>query len=217
MNKIYLCPSMMCANFDDLKSEVNKLDLAGVDIFHIDIMDGTFVPNFAMGIGDIEAVRRNTTKPLDVHLMVSNPGRYIDLFLNMGVDIIYVHPESDPYIVRTIQKIKQSGVKVGIALNPETSIESVQYLLPMVDIVLIMTVPPGFSGQKYLNYIDEKIKYVAKYKAKHDFKIFVDGAISANKIKTLRKIGVDGFVLGTSALFNKEEDYSELIEQYRKY
>ncbi|MFM1524351.1 MULTISPECIES: ribulose-phosphate 3-epimerase [Helcococcus] len=215
MTEKYICPSMMCANFDNLKDEVSKLDEAGIDIFHIDIMDGQFVPNYGMGLQDIQSIRRSTNKKIDVHLMTMNPGNYIDLFVDLGVDIIYIHPESEIHPARTLSKIKEAGKISGIAINPGTSLSSVKDLLNLIDYLMIMTVNPGFAGQKYLDYVDEKIEEAVKLKEKYHYKIFVDGAISPEKIENLSKKGVEGFVLGTSSLFGKEKSYSEIILELR--
>lgn len=215
MANIKICPSLMCANFDNLKDEVVSLDKAGADIFHIDIMDGNFVPNFGMGLQDINTVRRNTNKEIDVHLMSINATDHIELFKNAGVDIVYVHSEGDPLISTTLAKIKENGMKVGLVVSPGTSVYSIKELLNLADIVLVMTVNPGFAGQKYLDYVDEKIFKLAELKSKYNFEIFVDGAISEEKVNYLKTKGVDGFILGTSALFGKDESYEEIIKRLK--
>ncbi|ECJ9745152.1 ribulose-phosphate 3-epimerase [Listeria monocytogenes] len=211
MKNILICPSMMCADFANLKQEVEVLDQAGSDIFHIDIMDGLFVPNFGMGLQDFEEIRKRTEKLVDVHLMIMNPGNYVETFADMGADIIYIHPEADIHPSRTLDKIRQKGKKAGIAINPGTSVETVKELLRLVDYVMIMTVNPGFAGQAYLEYIDEKIAELITAKANYSFEIMVDGAIAPNKIVKLSKMGVKGFVLGTSSLFGKSANYKEII------
>lgn len=210
-----LCPSMMCAPCDSLAREVRALDEAGADVFHCDVMDGRFVPNFALGMGDIRCIRENTQKLVDVHLMVEDPGRYVGLFSELGVDILYVHPEADREVVRTLMKIRLSGSRAGIALNPGTSLDTVKELLSLVDYLMIMTVMPGFSGQKYLPFVDEKLFEAARYKSRYPFRLMVDGAISPETVQRLSGMGVDGFVLGTSALFGKQEGYATLIEKLR--
>ena len=124
-----LCPSMMCADYGRLKEEVQALDRAGVDIFHCDVMDGSFVPNMTMGIMDIRTIRRFTQKPIDVHLMVENPGEKVDWFLDAGANLVYIHPESERYVVKTLAHIKERGAAAGIAINPDTSVASISELL----------------------------------------------------------------------------------------
>lgn len=206
---------MMCANFGELKKEVQELSEANVDIFHIDIMDGNFVPNFGMGLQDLQFIRSTTDKLIDVHLMIQNPGNYVEMFADLGADIIYFHPEADIHPLRTIDKIKNKGKKVGIAINPGTSVAFISELLPTADYVMVMTVNPGFAGQTYIKTVDKKIEELIKLKKEHRFEIFVDGAISEERISTLSNIGVDGFVLGTSALFNKNEDYKTLVRKIK--
>lgn len=207
------CPSMMCSNFNNLQNEVKSLDNAGADIFHIDIMDGNFVPNFGMGIQDIQTIRKNTNKLIDAHLMIINPGNYIKLFANLGVDIIYVHPEADTQITRTLDTIKELNIKSGIAINPGTPVSQIEELLPLVDYIMIMTVNPGFSGQKYLKFVENKIKKIVDLKNYYNYKIIIDGAVSEEVIEQLTKYEIDGFVLGTSTLFNKEETYSKILSR----
>lgn len=217
MSELLICPSMMCANYGNLQKEVKELDEAGTDVFHIDFMDGSFVPNFGMGLQDFEYIRSATTKLVDVHLMIDNPSEYVEFFADKGADIIYIHPEVDMHPARTLDKIRQKEKMAGIAINPGTSIESIRELLSLTDYVMVMTVNPGFAGQKYLPYVDDKINRLIELKDKFDFEIMVDGAISPEKIQKLSKKGVKGFVLGTSALFGKEKSYKELIAEYKNY
>lgn len=211
-----LCPSMMCANFDELKNEVEALDKAGADIFHCDIMDGTFVPNITMGIGDIKTIRRHTKKLIDCHLMIENPLQKVDWFIDAGADLIYIHPESERYVVKTLAHIKERGKLAGIAVNPDTSIETIQEVLNLCDYVMVMTVNPGFAGQKFIDFTRNKINKLIKLKKEYDFKIIVDGACSPDVIKELGNLGCDGFVLGTSALFNQGKSYQELIGELKE-
>ena len=210
-----LCPSMMCADFANLEEDTRKLDEAGFDIFHIDIMNGSFVPNFGMGVQDYELIRKSTQKIMDVHLMIKNPSKYIELFCNLGADIIYIHPESEIQYARTIDIIKSKGKKAGIAINPGTSLESVKEVLPIIDYLMIMTVNPGFSGQKFLDYTLSKIDEAVDLGKKFNFDVMVDGAISPEKIKILSQKGVKGFILGTSAVFGKDKTYKELELELR--
>ena len=214
--KRIICPSMMCADFANLQKDTEELDQAGTDIFHMDIMDGCFVPNFGMGLQDFELVRKSTDKLVDVHLMIMNPGNYVEMFSELGADIIYIHPEADIHPTRTLDKIRSLGKRAGIAINPGTAVSTITDLLPLVDYVMVMTVNPGFAGQKYLDFTDQKIERLVELKKEFNFEIMVDGAISPEKVEKLSNIGVDGFVLGTSSLFGKEESYDEIITRLKK-
>lgn len=216
MSNVLFCPSLMCADFRDLKNEVQQLDSAGADIFHIDIMDGTFVSNFGMGLQDVEVVRQATDKLIDVHLMINNPENHIELFANTGVDIIYIHAEATQHPARVLDMIKKSGKKAGLAINPGTSVSTVRELLPLIDYCLVMTVNPGFARQTYLDYVDNKIEEIVDLSKSCNYEVMVDGAISPEKIKGLQALGVTGFILGTSTLFGKEEPYEEIFHHLRE-
>jgi len=214
MEKI-LCPSMMCADYGNLKDEVISLDKAGIDIFHCDVMDGSFVPNMTMGIMDIKTIRKYTNKLVDVHLMIENPSTKIDLFIDAQVDLIYIHPESERYVIKTLAYIKSKGKLAGLAINPDTSIETIHEMLNLVDYVMVMSVNPGFAGQPFIEFIANKVKNLVKLKQEYNFKVIVDGAMSFEKIKEMSELGVDGFILGTSSLFTKNADYKSAIDYMR--
>ena len=213
--KKLLCPSMMCADYGNLAHEIVELEAAGIDIFHIDIMDGRFVPNFGMGLQDTEYIVKHANKPTDVHLMIKEPGNYVEKFISMGISIIYIHPEAEYQPVRTLQKIYEKGVSPGIALNPGTAIESIKPLLNLTEYVLVMTVNPGFAGQKRLPFVDHKIEKLARIKSKNKFQLMIDGSCSPDVINRWGEMGADGFILGTSGLFGKNRPYREIIKELR--
>ncbi len=213
---ILLCPSMMCADYDHLAEDIRALDEAGADIFHCDIMDGIYVPNITMGIQDVKCVRRNTNKPVDVHLMVEHPGAVLDLFLDAGCDVLYLHADSDRFVGKHLVRIRKAGRKAGLVINPDQAPESLVELLPLCDYVMVMTVYPGFAGQKYLEHVTDKVARLAAMKERYDFQIVIDGACSPERIRQLHGLGADGFVLGTSALFGKPGTYAEIFRRLRE-
>ena len=206
---------MMCAKYGHLAAEVRALDDAGVDIFHCDIMDGSFVPNFTMGVMDVQTIRRYTDKPVDCHLMIENPGNKVDWFIKAGADIIYIHPESERYVVKTLAHIKEMGAAAGIAVNPDTSVASISEILNLCDYVMVMTVNPGFAGQGFIDFTRNKVKQLAALKEQYGYKLMIDGHCSSDVIEDLSSVGADGFILGTSALFRKGKSYRELIDRLR--
>lgn len=213
-----LMASMMCADYRNLGSEVKALDEGGIDSFHIDIMDGRYVQNFAMSLNDLKCIRSLTDKPLDVHLMVEHPLNTIGLFtdnLHKG-DTIYIHPEAEYHPSTTLQKIIDAGMIPGIAINPGTSIENVRMMLRIVKKVLVMSVNPGNAAQMFLPYVREKYDQLLDLKGDMDFDIYWDGACGADKIKEYAPLGVRGFVLGTTLLFGKGRDYGETLRKIRE-
>lgn len=211
-----IAPSLMCADLTALKDEVKNLDNAKVNIFHMDVMDGHYVPNVALGVEDFKAVRKLTNTTMDVHLMVKNPDEFIDIFAPLGPNIIYVHPDTSPMITRTLAHLVDLGIKPGIAINPALSFDQVKELMPIVDYVMVMTVNPGFAGQKFLEYTLPKIQEFGAVKKEFNFKLMVDGAISPERIKQLSELGVDGFIVGTSSLFGKGQSYSEIVPKLQE-
>ena len=211
-----LSASMMCGNYDALGEDVVALDNSGVDMFHIDIMDGNFVPNIAMGRQDIAAIRRNTTKPLDAHLMVSKPANYLEILLEEHVDIIYIHPETDDEVIGTLKLLKSRNATPGIAVSPQLPFSHFLEVLPYVDYVLLMTVVPGFAGQTFLEYTHAKIEEFVAGKQQFPYRLMLDGAISPEVVHRYSQKGVDGFILGTSSLFQAEKNYADVIKELRQ-
>jgi len=212
-----LTASMMCANYGNLEKEVRLLEEGGIDSFHIDIMDGRYVPNFAMSLNDMRYIARAASKPLDVHLMIEHPNNQIHLFLEnlRKGDTVYIHPEAEYHPSTTLQKIIDAGMIPGIAINPGTSVETVYEMLRIVDKVLVMSVNPGNAGQMYLPYVGKKIEKLLALRAEMGFEMYWDGACSAERIKEYAPKGMKGFVLGTTLLFGKNKSYGETLQNIR--
>ena len=213
-----LMASMMCADYRNLEKEVRELDEGGIDSFHIDIMDGRYVPNYAMSLNDLKCIRSLTEKPLDVHLMVEHPINTIDVFtknLHEG-DTIYIHPEAEYHPSTTLQRIIDAGLIPGIAINPGTSVETVLEMLRIVRKVLVMSVNPGNAAQLFMPYVGQKYEKLLSLRKEMKFSIYWDGACGADKIRDYAPRGVKGFVLGTTLLFGKNRPYRETIEAIRR-
>lgn len=211
-----ILPSILSADFANLERDIKELESIGIDMFHIDVMDGNFVPNISFGFPIIESIRPKTDKVFDCHLMIANPENYVEQFCKVGCDMVSFHIEATNHADRVIQVIKKNGKKAGIVLNPQTPIESIKYLLPKLDYVLIMTVNPGFGGQKFITEMLEKIEELAKLREekKYNFLIEVDGGINTETSKACRDKGADLLVCG-SFLFgasDKEKTLGELLK-----
>ncbi len=216
--KFELMASMMCADYGNLEREVKNLEEGGIDSFHIDIMDGRYVPNFAMSLNDMRYIAKAAAKPLDVHLMIEHPNNHIGLFLGnlRPGDTVYIHPEAEYHPSTTLQSIINAGMVPGIAINPGTSIETVMEMLRIVKKVLVMSVNPGNAGQMYLPYVGKKIIKLLSIKEDMGFEIYWDGACSADKILEFAPKGVHGFVLGTTLLFGKDKKYGDILQDIRE-
>lgn len=212
-----LMASMMCANYGNLEKEVHDLEEGGIDSFHIDIMDGRYVRNFAMGLHDLAYIASVATKPIDVHLMIEHPNNSVELFTNKlrKGDTIYIHPEAEYHPSTTLQKIIDAGMIPGIAINPGTSVETVMEMLRIVDKVLMMAVNPGHAGQMYMPYVGTKLERLLQLKDEMGFDVYWDGACGRDKIQKYAPMGVKGFVLGTTVLFGKKRPYGEVLQEIR--
>jgi ribulose-phosphate 3-epimerase len=213
-----LMASMMCADFGNLEKEVKDLEAGGIDSFHIDIMDGRYVPNFAMSLNDMKYIAKAASVPVDVHLMIEHPNNRICTFLRnlRPGDTVYIHPEAEYHPSTTLQFIINAGMIPGIAINPGTSVETVVEMLRIVKKVLVMSVNPGNAGQMYLPYVGKKITKLLSLKEDMGFEIYWDGACSADKILEFAPKGVKGFVLGTTLLFGKDKSYGETLQNIRE-
>ncbi|NIQ95996.1 MAG: ribulose-phosphate 3-epimerase [Desulfuromonadales bacterium] len=213
---IKIAPSILSADFARLGEEVRAVDAAGADYIHVDVMDGHFVPNITIGPLVVDAVRKVTKKPLDVHLMIENPDLYIPDFARAGADIITVHAEAVPHLHRTVQLIRSLGKKAGVSLNPATPVSSLEVILDDLDLVLLMSVNPGFGGQSFIPSCLDKIRALRREidQRRLEVELEVDGGVKADNIADIAGAGADVFVAG-SAVFGAD-DYAETIETMRR-
>ncbi len=213
---VKIAPSILSANFLKLGEEIKAAEIAGADMLHIDIMDGHFVPNITIGPFIVESIRKVTSLPLDVHLMIEEPDKYLGDFIKAGADYLTVHYEASVHLHRTVHWIKESGVKAGVSLNPATPVWSLEHIIPDVDIALLMSVNPGFGGQGFIPQIIDKIKALKNFIKEKGLSTFieVDGGVKLDNAKNIASAGADILVMG-SAFFNSD-DYGTTIKRLRK-
>ena len=217
MKKIQISPSILSADFSQLGNEIIKLEKGGADMIHVDVMDGHFVPNITIGPPIIKSLRNYTKLPFDVHLMISPVHKYIKNFAEAGSDIITIHPEATENLIDSIKLIKSLDKKVGVSLNPDTSIDLIKSNLDQIDLVLIMSVFPGFGGQKFMPEVLDKIKELKKIKdkGKYHFDIEVDGGINFENSKEVIKAGANILVSGTTIFKSNNGDIKKNIDDLK--
>ena len=218
MKKIQISPSILSADFGQLGNEIKRLEQAGADMIHVDVMDGHFVPNLTIGPPVIKALKKNSSVPFDVHLMISPVHKYIEAYANAGADIITIHPEATDNLQKSIDKIKEFKKKVGVSLNPETKVDIIKKNLSQIDLVLIMSVNPGFGGQKFMPEVLNKIKELVKIRKNEKliFDIEIDGGINFDNSKLAIEAGANILVSGTTIFKSNDGNIKKNIDLLRK-
>ena len=216
-SRVKISPSILAADFACLGVEVTAICEAGCDYVHVDVMDGHFVPNLTIGPGVLKAIKPHASKPLDVHLMISPVDAFIDLFAEAGADIITFHPEAGPHPHRTVQAIKAAGCKAGISLNPATPIAALEELIEDIDLILVMSVNPGFGGQKFIKTQLEKIRRIRDLitAAGREIELEVDGGVNSKNAEEIITAGADVLVAGTAVFQNGRQAYADNIKALR--
>jgi ribulose-phosphate 3-epimerase len=217
MSPVLIAPSILSADFARLGEEVRAVEKAGADWIHVDVMDGHFVPNITIGPLIVKALRPVTKAPLDVHLMISPADPYLAAFAEAGADIITIHPEAGPHLHRSLQTIRGLGKKAGVAINPGTPLDVIEHCLPLVDLILIMTVNPGFGGQSYIPLADKVARAAAMASTqKHKITIEIDGGMTPATAPEVVKAGAEVLVAGTAIFGAKDKDYAAAITAIRE-
>jgi ribulose-phosphate 3-epimerase len=213
MKNTIIAPSVLAADFANLQRDAEMLNNSAADWFHIDIMDGVFVPNISFGMPVLQAIQRHATKPLDVHLMIVQPERYVETFKKLGAEIITIHYEACPHLHRNLQQIRDLGCKAGVALNPHTSVNVLEDILHDIDLVLIMSVNPGFGGQKFIEHTYEKVRKLRKMIDDKglDTIIEIDGGVTTSNARGLVEAGADALVAG-SFVFNSANPTQTILD-----